>query len=115
MADDQRHPDEPDWLDDFEEFANRQLGDGSSCEQVHPIIEKWYRDLLQKEPPYSRPSVQQATACLATEILYDSPQEVLDEVMKHIDEDTLAVWIEYVLTIGRALEASLRDGGLDDL
>lgn len=115
MSDDQQHPDEPDWLDEFEEFANRQLGSGSSCEQIHPIIEKWYRDLLQTEPPQARPSVQQAIACLATEILYDSPPEILEEITKHVDEETLAVWIEYVLTIGRALEISLREGNLDDL
>ncbi len=115
MADDQQHPDEPDWLHEFEDLANEELEEGASCEQVHPVVERWFHDLLQKAPPYSKPSVQQALACLSTEILYDSPPEILEEIKKHIDEDTLAVWIEYVLMVGRAFESSLRDGGLDDL
>lgn len=108
-------PNEPDWLDEFQDLANRELADGSSCEQIHPIVERWYRQLMDREPPASRDSVLQATACLATEILYDSPDEVLEEVLKHVDEDTLAGWIENVLLIGRAFEMALRSGELDDL
>ena len=66
-------PQEPDWLDEFEDLANRELGEGSSCEQVHPIVERWYHEAMQPEPPASRDSVLQAMACLATEILYDAP------------------------------------------
>ncbi|MBL8132381.1 MAG: hypothetical protein JNL42_11035 [Anaerolineae bacterium] len=115
MADDQQHPEEPDWMHEFDELARRELGEGSACEQVHPIIEQWYRELDEDDIPPSRPSVEQAVSCLATEIMLDTPPEILDEVVKHVDEDTLAWWIEHILTVGRALEASLRDGGLDDL
>ncbi len=108
-------PNQPDWLDDFEELANRELADGSSCEQVHPIIERWYRQLMHREAPASRDSVLQAMACLSTEILYDAPEEVLEEVLKHVDEDALTSWIEYVLMIGRAFEGALHSGDLDDL
>ena len=108
-------PQEPDWLDEFRDLANRELGEGSSCEQIHPIVERWYRGLAETEPPASRDSVLQAMACLSTEILYDSPENVREEILKHVDEDTLAGWIEYVIMIGRAFEAGLRSGDLDDL
>ncbi len=107
--------DSPNWLDEFQELANRKLGTGSSCEQVHPIVERWYKALLESEPPASRDSVLQAMACLSTEILFDTPDEVLDNVLKQVDEDTLANWIEYVLMVGRAFEVALRKGDLDDL
>jgi len=106
---------EPDWLDEFRELANRELAEGSSCEQVHPVVERWYRNLMQNEPPPSRDSVLQAMACLSTEILYDAPDDVLDAVLEHVDEEALAGWIEYVLMVGRAFEISLRNGDLDDL
>lgn len=108
-------PNEPDWLDEFEELANRELGEGSSCEQVHPVVERWYHQLMHREPPASRDSVLQAMACLSTEILHDAPDEVLEEVLKHVDEEALASWVEYVLMIGRAFETALRSGDLDDL
>jgi hypothetical protein len=82
---------------------------------VHPIVERWYRHLMEHEPPDSRESIMQAMACLSTEILYDTPDAVLKEVLNHVDEDTLANWIEYVLMIGRAFERGLRNGDLDDL
>ena len=108
-------PQDPKWLDEFEDLANRELADGSSCEQVHPVVEKWYRQLMQREPPASRDAVMQAMACLSTEILYDAPPDLLEEVLKHVDEDALASWIEYVLMIGRAFEVALHTGDLDDL
>lgn len=108
-------PGEPDWLDEFQDLANRELADGSSCDQVHPVIERWYRNLMENEPPTSRDSVLQAMACLSTEILYDSPEDVLESVLEHIDEEALVGWIEYVLMVGRAFEASLHKGELDDL
>jgi len=106
---------EPEWLHEFQEMANRELGEGSACDQVHPVIEKWYQQLMQQEPPQSRDAVLQAMSCLSTEILYNSPQDVLDAVLEHVSEDTLATWIEYVLMIGRAFEISLSKGELDDL
>jgi hypothetical protein len=54
-------------------------------------------------------------SCLSTEVLSDAPGEVLEEVLKHIDEEALASWVEYVLMIGRAFESALRSGELDDL
>jgi hypothetical protein len=110
------HPtNEPNWLDEFEDMANDQLGEGSACEQVHPIIEKWYTDLLDGEPPMSRDSVMQAMACLSTEIMIDSPEDLMNAVLEHVTEDEVAAFIEYVLMVGRAFEISLRSGELDDL
>jgi hypothetical protein len=103
------------WLDEFEDLANRQLEEGSSCEQVHPVVEKWYSELLEGEPPQSRDSVLQAMACLSSEILFDLPEELLSKLLEHIDEDDLTGFIEYVLLVGRAFEIALRSGDLDDL
>lgn len=111
-------PEEPDWLDEFRDLANRELGDptdGASCEQVHPIVEQWYRRTLEQEPPASRDAVMQAMACLSTEILGSAPEELVGPILEHVNEDDLATWVEFVLMMGRAFEASLRDGDLDDL
>ncbi len=108
-------PNDPNWLDEFQELANRELADGSSCEQIHPIIERWYGTLTMGEPPASRDSVLQAMACLSTEIMFDAPDDLLESVLKIVDEDTLAGWIEYILMIGRAFELALKKGDLDDL
>lgn len=110
-----KNPNEPEWLEEFQQLANDQLGGGSACEQVHPIVERWYQSLGESEPPASRDSVLQAMACLSTEIMYDTPEEILDEILDVIDEDALAGFIEYVLMVGRAFEISLRSGELDDL
>jgi hypothetical protein len=115
MDDRQLPSDDPEWLDEFQELADQQLGDGSSCEQVHPIIERWYDNLMQNDPPESRDAVMQAMACLSTEILYNTPDNVLEAVLEHVSEDELASWIEFVLMVGRAFEVSLRSGDLDDL
>jgi hypothetical protein len=115
MSDNPTSPNDPKWLDEFEELANEELGDGSACEQVHPIVENWYSKLLEGEPPTSRDSVIQAMACLATEILYDSPEDLVEAITEHVSEDELATFIEYVLMVGRAFEISLRSGDLDDL
>ncbi len=109
------HNNDPRWLDEFEDLANRQLEDGSSCEQVHPVVERWFHDLMEGEPPVSRPSIEQAMACLSTEVLYSAPDDLVDSLLEHMDEEELAVWIEQVLLIGRAFEISLRNGDLDDL
>ena len=115
MSDQPTPGSEPNWLDEFQEMANDRLGDGSACEQVHPIVEKWYRELLEGDPPETRDSVMQAMACLSTEILYDSPEDVLNAVTEHVSEDELAAFIEYVLMVRRAFEIALRKGELDDL
>ncbi len=114
-VDENRYPDEPEWLDEFRDLANRELQEGSSCEQVHPVVESWYHHMLQQPPPQSRDSVLQAMACLATEVLHSSPDEMVDDILAVVDEDTLVSWIEYVLMVGRAFEGGLRDGELDDL
>lgn len=108
-------PNDPQWLDEFEDLANRQLEDGSSCEQVHPIVEGWFHKLMEGEPPPSRPSIMQAMACLSTEVLHSTPDELIESLMEVMDEDDLAVWIEHILLIGRAFESSLRTGDFDDL
>ncbi|MCB9452192.1 MAG: hypothetical protein H6672_12185 [Anaerolineaceae bacterium] len=105
----------PGWLEEFEQLANDQLGQGSSCPQVHPVIERWLNKLLDSDPPESRDSVAQAMACLSTEILYNAPPELVDTLLKTVTEDDLALWIEHVLLVGRAFEISLHNGELDDL
>lgn len=111
----EQSPNDPGWLDEFEELANDQLDDGSSCEQVHPIVEEWFQKLIQGDPPASRDSVMQAMACLATEILNNSPEYLVEPIVDEVGEDELAVWIEQILLIGRAFEIALRKGELDDL
>lgn len=108
-------PNDPRWLDEFEDLANRQLDDGSSCDQVHPVIEGWFNQLMESDPPTSRPSITQAMACLSTEVLHNSPEELIEELLEHMDEDDLALWVEHILLIGRAFEIALRKGELDDL
>lgn len=110
------HPDHnPSWLEPFEEMANDQLEDGSSCAQVHPIIARWFHTLLAGDPPESRDSIAQAMSCLATEIMNSTPEEVIDPLLNHVDEDEVALWIEQILLVGRAFEMALRKGDLDDL
>jgi hypothetical protein len=115
MSDQSTSHDDPRWLDEFEDLANRQLEDGSSCDQVHPIVERWFDNLMQHDPPTSRPSVAQAMACLSTEIFNNSPDDLMEALLQQVDEDELAAWIEHVLLVGRAFEISLRSGDLDDL
>lgn len=109
------HNDRPDWLNPFEDMANEQLGEGSSCEQVHPIMERWFTKLMDGAPPESRDAVMQANSCLATEILYSSPEHLIEPMLAHVSEDEIAIWIEQILLVGRAFEIALREGELDDL
>jgi Lon protease-like protein len=108
-------PDEPEWLEEFQELANDQLEEGSSCDQVHPIVERWFSNLMEGEPPESRDSVAQAMACLATEVMYNTPDDFLEALTENVDEDDLVLWIEHILLVGRAFEISLHKGELDDL
>jgi hypothetical protein len=108
-------PNDPRWLDEFEDLANRQLEDGSSCDQVHPVVEHWFNRLMESEPPPSRPSVMQAMACLSTEVLQNLPEGLVEDLLEHMDEDDLALWVEHILLVGRAFEIALRKGELDDL
>jgi hypothetical protein len=106
---------EPEWLDEFRELADRELGVGSSCEQVHPIVQRWYQSLLESEPPPARDSVLQAMACLSSEILADAPPDLFEGRAEQFDDDQVAGWVEYILMVGRAFERSLQSGELDDL
>jgi hypothetical protein len=115
MRDDDLLPEDPKWLNEFEDLANRELEEGSSCEQVHPIVETWFQNLMEKDPPASRDSIMQAMACLSTELMYSAPEDIVEAVLQQVDEDALAGWIEYVLMVGRAFEIALRNGELDDL
>lgn len=108
-------PDDPNWLDEFEDLANQQLEEGSSCDQVHPIVERWFHKLMANDPPESRASVEQAMACLSTEILSGLPDSVIEPLLEHMTEDEMALWIQHILLIGRAFESSLANGELDDL
>lgn len=107
--------DYPEWLRAIEDLANSQLGEGSSCEQVHPIVARWFDKLMDSDPPASRDSVMQAVSCLATEVLYSSPDDVTNSLLEQVEEDDVALWIEQILLIGRAFEIALRNGELDDL
>jgi hypothetical protein len=110
--------DDPEWLNQFEEMANRTLGEldsDASCEQVHPVVESWYEKLMEGEPPPSRDSILQAMACLSTEIMNQIPDDMFEQVVDVVGEDELAGWVEYVLMIGRAFEISLRNGEFDDI
>lgn len=117
MSNQSSHPqdDSPDWLDIYEDLANNQLGYGSSCQQIHPIIESWFSKLMASDPPESRDSVIQAISCLATEVLYSSPENLIEPILQKAGEDELGIWIEQILLIGRAFEIALRKGELDDL
>lgn len=107
---------EPDWLDDFESMADDILDDGSACEQIHPIVARWFDKLMDGDPPASRDSVMQAMACLATEVLNNSPEEIFDKMITDENtEEEVSLWIEHILLVGRAFEIALRGGELDDL
>ncbi len=111
-----KDPPDLDWLQEFQELADEQLGDGSACAQVHPIIEKWLNELLEGDPPDSRDSVWQAMACLTTEIMHKAtPEDLLEVLQKNFDEEEVMAWVEGVLLIGRAFQMALDQGRLDDL
>lgn len=108
----------PHWLDEFEEMANADLNEGSACRQIHPIIQAWYDDLMESEPPASRDAVLQAIACLSSELMFDMPDKLFQ--LLHIDDNDvstseLALWVQEVLMIGRAFQIALDNGELDDL
>ena len=105
----------PDWLRPIEDLANEQLGEGSACDQVHPIVARWFEGLMQGEPPLSRDAVQQAVSCLATEVYYSTPEEVAEALENALEEEDIILWVEQILLIGRAFESGLRKGELDDL
>jgi hypothetical protein len=117
VSDSPRHSsnDAPEWLQQFEELADARLGHGSSCEQIHPIMRRWFDQLLAGEPPEGRDSVLQATACLATEVLLSSPDFLTDALLEQVSEEELGIWVEQILMIGRAFEIALNRGELDDL
>jgi hypothetical protein len=103
------------WLDEFEQLANEQLDQGSACEQVHPIVENWLNDWLDSDFPEPRSSVSQALACLASEMLDNAPESILDTLLEHCDEDEVFAWVQGVLLTGQAFQKGLDDGLLDDL
>lgn len=115
MNDSSQSPEDPNWLDEFEDLANRKLDYGSSCEQVHPIIERWFQKLMETDPPESRASVEQAMSCLSTEVLNGLPDDLMEQLLDHLTEDDLAAWVQHILLIGRAFESALHNGQLDDL
>ena len=103
------------WLNEFEEMADEELGEGSACEQIHPIVETWLEEWLESEIPTPRSSVSQAVACLATEIINNTPENVLNALMEHCEEEEVLQWIQGILVTGQAFEEALRSGRLDDL
>jgi hypothetical protein len=121
----QPNNEDPHWLEDIQELANKLLGsleDGSACDQVHPVIARWYDSIqaemaeMEDESLEDRPSVWQAVSCLATEIMHDAEaDESLAAMFDVVDEDMIGMWVEYILMVGRAMETSLHNGDLDDL
>ena len=109
----------PKWLEPYEELANEQLSDdnGSACNQIHPIIERWYDHLMTQDPPESRDAVLQAISCLSTELINDMPESLFDAVFSEntVEFDDFALWVQEILMIGRAFQISLEKGELDDL
>lgn len=104
----------PEWLDEFENLANDKLDSGSSCHQVHPIIENWYATLA--EPPKSRDSVIQAMSCLSTELLTDMPDDIFEALFDNdLDYEVVIDWVQDILMVGRAFQDALANGNLDDL
>ena len=103
------------WLNEFEQMADETLGDGSACEQIHPIVEKWLQDWLESEIPTPRSSVSQAVACLATEIINNAPENLVNVLLEHCDEDDVLQWIQGILYTGQAFNEALTNGRLDDL
>ncbi len=103
------------WLDDFEQMADEELGDGSACEQIHPIVERWLQEWLEGDIPAPRSSVSQALACLATEIVNNAPEQVLSTLTEHCDEEEVMQWIQNILMTGQAFQEALDNGRLDDL
>ncbi|MGV2438004.1 MAG UNVERIFIED_CONTAM: hypothetical protein LVT10_26565 [Anaerolineae bacterium] len=112
-------PDDPDWMETLDDYANDQLSDlemDTSCDQIHPIIANWYRETLEQAPPPASSAVWQAVACLTTEIIQGMQEdEELAGVMNEESIAPLALWIEDIITLGRAFEIALRTGRLDDL
>ncbi len=103
------------WLSEFEEMADEQLGMGSACEQVHPIVEKWLEEWLSSDAPAPRSSVSQALACLSTEIISNTPETILNVLMEHCDEEEVSQWVQGILMTGQAFQEALSSGRLDDL
>ena len=103
------------WLNEFEQMADDKLGDGSACEQVHPIVERWLQEWLESDVPAPRSSVSQALACLATEIINNTPEHILDVLMEHCEEDDIFQWVQSILITGQAFGSALNSGRLDDL
>jgi hypothetical protein len=105
----------PDWLEEFEELANERLNHGSSCDQVHPIVERWFDQLLDREPPILRDSIWQALSCLSSEVMVNSPADIIEPVLETLHEDDAAEWVETILLIGMAFQRGMDRGELDDL
>jgi hypothetical protein len=103
------------WLNDFEEMADEKLGDGSACDQIHPIVERWLDEWLESDIPAPRSSVAQALACLATEVLNIMPESIVDALMAQCDEEEIYEWVQSILITGGAFQAALDKGRLDDL
>lgn len=106
----------PKWLEEFEDLANDRLEGGSSCHQVHPIVENWYMHLMQQEPPISRDSILQAMSCLSTELITDMPDEIFETLFNEdVDYEDITFWIQELLMVGRAFQMALDNGEFDDL
>lgn len=110
------HDDRLEWLDEFQELANELLNQGSAHDQIHPIVAKWYDEIMADDPPQSRDAVWQAMHCLTTEVLNDMPEPLAAALTSPDDlAEALNDWIIEVLLVGRAMQIALDSGRLDDL
>ncbi|NLX08439.1 MAG: hypothetical protein GXY36_02165 [Chloroflexi bacterium] len=114
MSDNQDNQ-KPDWLDEFEDLANEKLGEGSACEQIHPIVAAWYQEVMAGDPPESRDAVWQAMQCLTTEVLNDIPTSIAEALEDDNLQEELSDWVTELLLVGRAFQTALNNGRLDDL
>jgi len=105
----------PTWLDEFETLADSELGEGSACQQVHPIVEAWHQEWLNSEIEEPRDAVSQAVACLAAEVLSSAPDVILNALIDYGGEEEVYQWIQGILITGQAFQSALDSGRLDDL
>jgi hypothetical protein len=107
-----------DWLEEFERLADEVLSGrklSPPLEHIQPRIKAWYEATLDQDHPDERPTLSQALACLATEIMTDMPTSLFEALVDKVEDDTVADWILDILMLGRAFEKAVQNGTLDEL
>jgi len=107
-----------DWLEEFERLADEVLSGRKTAPQlevIQPKIKAWYEATLDQDHPDERPTLNQALACLTTEIMTDMPTSLFEALVDKVDDEDVADWILDILMLGRAFEKALQSGKLDEL